>query len=217
MKRLYRNTAVRILIAEDHASTRLGVKAILKADFPRLQFGQAGDAEAALALIAAQPWDLLILDITLPGHSGVELLAELKRTHPDLPVLVYSAHREEDFALHMLKAGATGYLTKERAPEELSYAVAQVLHGGTYLSRGISHLLVGTDRRKLPLKPHEGLSAREFQVLRLIAAGKSGKEAAAELGLSDKTISTFRTRILRKLHAHSTAELIKYAVRERLI
>lgn len=217
MKQSSPSRSVRLLIVEDHASTRLGVKAILEAALPRLQFGQAANAEAAWALLAAQPWDLLILDIALPGQSGVETLSEVRRRYPDLPVLVYSAYREEDFAVPMLRAGAAGYLTKERAPEELAQAVALILQGGTYMSQNVGRLLVGSARGGPYAKPHESLSAREFQVLRMLASGKSGKEAAAELGLSDKTISTFRMRILRKLNLRSTAELIQYAVRERLI
>lgn len=207
----------RILIVEDHASTRLGVRQILQEEFPRLQPGEAADGEGALALLETQAWDLLLLDLSLPGRGGLEVLGEVHRRRPELPVLVYSAHREEELALHVLRAGAAGYLCKERAPEELCQAVRQVLRGGAYFSRQLNQRLLGTAPSGPGPLPHEELSPREFQVLRLIAAGKSGKAAAAELGLSQKTVSTYRMRLLKKLRLQTTAELIQYAVRERLV
>jgi len=209
--------ALRVLITEDHASTRLGIMEILRHGFPSLRFGEAGDEASTWAQLEAEEWDVLILDISLPGRSGVELLPEIKRRYPRLPVLIYSAHREEDFALHMLRAGAKGYLTKERAPEELCLATRQILAGGSYLSPLMVQRLVKPARKAAPGRPHEGLSSREFQVLRLLAQGQTGKEAAAELGLSQKTISTYRAHILKKLHMRGTAELVKYAVQERLV
>jgi len=217
MRNPKRKAALRILITEDHASTRMGVKQILREEFSSLHFGEAGDEAATLALLDQEAWDLLILDISLPGRSGVEVLPEVKRRRPKLPVLVYSAHREEEFALHMFRAGAAGYLTKERAPEELCQAVECILRGGLYLSQTLSCRVLDARRTDASARPHEGLSAREFQVLRMIAAGKSGKAAAGELGLSQKTVSTYRVRILRKLQVRSTAELVQYAMRERLI
>ncbi|MBI5687841.1 MAG: response regulator transcription factor [Verrucomicrobia bacterium] len=207
---------LRVLITEDHASTRMGIKHILEEGFPSLCFGEAADEAGTLALLAQQAWDLLILDISLPGRSGVEVLREVKQQQPNLPVLVYSAHRENEFAMHMLRAGAGGYLTKERAPEDLCRAVQQVLTGGTYLSENLSQRLLGAMKSGGSVLLHENLTPREFQVLRLIVAGKTGKEVAEELGLSQKTISSFRTRILNKLRLGSTAELIQYAMRERL-
>jgi two-component system invasion response regulator UvrY len=209
--------ALHILITEDHASTRLGIKQILKEEFPRLQLGEAPDEAGTLAQLERHAWDLLILDIALPGRSGVEVLREVKQRRPDLPVLVYSAHREEEFALHVLRAGASGYLSKERAPEELCQAVQQLVRGGTYFSQRLSQRLVDGTQPGGASLPHESLSAREFQVLRLIAAGKAGKLAAAELGLSEKTVSTYRRRILKKLRLNTTADVIQYALRERLL
>ena len=217
MKERRRRTTLRILITEDHASTRLGIMQILREEFPLLRFGEAADEAGTLALLDRQDWDLLVLDITLPGRSGVEVLREVKQRRPQLPVLVYSAHREEEFALHMLRAGAAGYLTKERAPEELGRAVQQILENGSYFSEDLRRRLVQTAGSGGSALPHENLSAREFQVLRLIVAGKSGKAAAADLGLSQKTISTHRARILKKLQVGSTSEMIQYALRERLI
>lgn len=217
MKKPRRKTTLRILITEDHASTRLGIMQILREEFPRLRFGEAADEAGTLALLERQTWDLLVLDIALPGRSGVEVLREVKQRRPQLPVLVYSAHREEEFALHMLRAGAAGYLTKERAPEELGRAVQQILENGSYFSEDLRRRLVQTTGSGGSALPHENLSVREFQVLRLIVAGKSGKAAAADLGLSQKTISTHRARILKKLQVGSTSEMIQYALRERLI
>jgi len=216
-KKPQKSDTLRILITEDHASTRLGIKQILKEGFPLLRFGEAGDAAETLTRLDQQQWDLLILDISLPDRSGLEVLREVKRRQAQLPVLVYSAHREEEFALHTLRAGAAGYLTKERAPEELCQAVRQILGSGTYLSRAMSQRLLGMRQQGGTSLPHEALSRREFQVLRLVAEGKSGKAAAEELGLSEKTISTYRVRVLKKLQLGSTAELVQYAVRERLI
>jgi two-component system, NarL family, invasion response regulator UvrY len=217
MRKRKRKAALRILITEDHASTRVGMKQILGEEFSSLHFGEADDEAATLALLDQEAWDLLILDISLPGRSGIEMLPEVKRRRPQLPVLVYSAHHEEDFALPMLRAGAAGYLTKERAPEELCQAVQCILEGGLYLSPTLSRRVLDAGRTKASARPHEGLSAREFQVLRMIAGGKTGKAAAGELGLSQKTISTYRLRILKKLQVRSTAELVQYAMRERLI
>jgi two-component system, NarL family, invasion response regulator UvrY len=210
-------TPLRILITEDHVSTRLGIQQILWEEIPGLQFGEAADEAGTMALLEQAAWDLLILDISLPGRSGVEVLRVVKQRWPALPVLVYSAYPEADFALHMLRGGAAGYLTKERAPEELGRAVQQILQGGTYLSPAMSHRLLDTAKTGAAHQPHEDLSPREFQVLRLIAEGRSGKAAAAELGLSQKTISTYRHRICQKLHVRSTAKLIQYALREGLI
>jgi DNA-binding NarL/FixJ family response regulator len=206
---------LRILITEDHASTRLGIKQILKEEFPRLHCGEASEQAGTLSLLVHRVWDVLLLDISLPGPSGLEVLRQVKKLRPDLPVLVYSAHREEEFALHVLRAGAAGFLSKERAPEELCQAVRQVLRGGTYFSRSLGRRLA--DGAGAAVAPHETLSGREFQVLRLIAAGQSGKATAAELGLSPKTVSTYRGRILRKLRVTSTSALIQYAMRERLV
>jgi two-component system, NarL family, invasion response regulator UvrY len=209
--------ALRVLVTEDHASTRLGIRAILKAAFPRLRLGEAGDEAETLALLKREAWDVHILDISLPGRSGVEVLAEVKRCRPQLPVLVYSAHREEDFAWPMLKAGAAGYLTKERAPEELCQAVECILRGGTYLSPTLSRRLLKPRPASPARHAFADLSPREFQVMRLITVGKSGKAVASELGLSEKTVSTYRMRIFQKLGVGSTAELVRLAVRHRLV
>lgn len=208
---------MKVLITEDHASTRLGMREILKHEFPALDAGFAADAGQTYARLAEQPWDLLILDLTLPGPSGTEVLAEVRQRWPKLPVLIYSAHPAREFAVHMLRAGAAGYLTKERAPEELCRAVRRILDHGTYLGEGTAGHVAHALKADRAAGSHELLSAREFQVLRLLAAGRSGKETAAALKVSQKTVSTYRARILGKLQLGSTAELVRYAVQARLV
>jgi two-component system invasion response regulator UvrY len=208
---------LRILITEDHASTRLGIMQILGEEFEALAFGEASDAAETVAKLETGPWNLLILDLSLPGRGGLEVLREVRGRWPALPVLIYSAHREEEFALHSLRAGASGYLTKERAPEELCRAVRRLMKGETYLSDGCTRALVARARAGRSSLPHENLSTREIQVLRLIAEGRTGKAAALELGLSEKTISTYRARLMKKLQVQGTARLIRYALQEGLI
>jgi two-component system, NarL family, invasion response regulator UvrY len=208
---------LRILITEDHASTRLGIKQILREEYPRVECGEAADEAETLARLAEGAWDVLLLDITLPGRSGLEILREVRKRRPELPVLVYSAHREEEFAFHVLRAGAAGYLSKERAPEELCAAVQHILRGGIYFSQSFSQRLAKLGERAPVGLPHEVLSPREFQVLRLIAKGTAGKTVAAELGLSEKTVSTYRRRILQKLKLGNTSQLIQFALREGLL
>jgi DNA-binding NarL/FixJ family response regulator len=208
---------LRILIVEDHASTRLGIKQILREEFRRAVFGEAETGSQTLALLKAQPWELLILDISLPDRNGLDLLDEVAGLRPRLPVLVYSAHPEDQFAVPALRARAAGYLTKERAPEELTTAVRTVVAGGKYLSPALSDRLahgLAADRTGFP---HEKLSRREFQVFLLTASGKTGKSIASQLGLSQKTVSTYRRRILQKLRFDSTAGLTQYAVRHGLV
>jgi two-component system invasion response regulator UvrY len=206
-----------IAITEDHATTRVGMKQILKAEFPQVSFGEASDEAGTLALVRKRPWDLLILDLSLPGRSGVEVLGEVKRLRPELPVLIFSAHREEEFAIHVLRAQASGYLVKERAPEELCRAVRHILQRGTYLSDTLGRRLMKAVASGSAALPHENLSHREFEVFQRVARGESGKEIAADLRLSPKTVSTYRTRILTKLQLRTTSDLIRYAIRERLV
>ncbi|MFO1475091.1 MAG: response regulator transcription factor [Verrucomicrobiota bacterium] len=204
------------LIAEDHASTRVGIRQILSEGFPGAAFGEAGNARDTLALVHKHRWDLLILDISLPDRSGLEVLRDVKRLRARLPVLIYSAHPEDQFAAHALRLGAAGYLTKERAPEELNLAAQSLLAGNQFVSPGLAARIVAGFVTRGSGLPHENLSKREFLVLRLIASGKSGKAMAAELQLSPKTISTFRSRILKKLQLTTTAELVLYAIRHDL-
>ena len=203
---------LRILITEDHASTRLGIKQILSEEFHRAVFGEAGDERGTVALLQKQGWDLLILDISLPGRHGLEVLQMVKRLWPLLPVLIYSAHPEDQFAVFALRAGAAGYLTKERAPEDLVVAVREVLAGGRFMSPLVAAQFAREPVSASYLLPHQTLSKRELQVLRLVASGETSKAIAVALEVSQKTVGTYRLRLLKKLHAKSTADLVRFAV-----
>ncbi len=206
----------RILIVEDHATTRIGIRQILEEELPGAVLGQAGDAATARRLLEREVWDLVLLDISLPDGNGLELLADARRGVPELRVLVFSVHPEDQFALHAIRAGAAGYLTKERAPEELMAAVHAILAGGRHLSPELAARLAPR-RGGAAGAPHERLSRRELEVLRLIGAGIPGKAIAQRLGVSPKTVSTYRTRVLQKLELETTAALIQYAIRQRLL
>jgi two-component system invasion response regulator UvrY len=208
---------IRALIADDHAVVRQGLKQILGDTPEMLVAGEATTGQEVLDKVRAEAWDVVILDISMPDRSGLDILKQLRSERPKLPVLVLSMHSEDQYAMRVLKAGASGYLTKESAPDELVKAVRKVVSGGTYVSAFLAEKLavqLGGNSGKLP---HETLSDREFQVLRLIAAGKSVTEIAAELSLSVKTVSTYRTRMLQKMNLGTNAELIYYAIRNHLI
>lgn len=208
---------IRVLVADDHAIVRRGLKLILEEEFHSIQFGEASDGQQALNLVWKQEWDIVILDITLPGRSGLDVLKELKQVRPKLPVLVLSMHPEDQFAVRMLKSGASGYMTKENVPEELVKAIKKVLAGGKYVSVSLAEELayrLETDDEK-PL--YKRLSDREYQVLCLIASGKTVKQISEKLSLSIKTISTYRTRILEKLRMQTNAELTNYALKNKLV
>jgi two-component system, NarL family, invasion response regulator UvrY len=207
----------RILIADDHAVVRRGLKDILAEAFDKLKIGEAGNAQETLDAVRKQDWDVVLLDINMPGRSGLEVLEELKRLFPGLPVLVLSAFPEEDYALRSLKIGAAGYLTKQSASDELLAAVRKALAGGKYVTASLAEKLASTLAGESPSQPHEALSNREMQVLRMIASGKTIKEIAAELCLSEKTVGTYRTRISDKLSLGTNVELTRYALQHRLV
>jgi DNA-binding NarL/FixJ family response regulator len=208
---------IRVLIADDHAVVRQGLKQIL-GDTPEMVVaGEATTGQEVLDRVRAEAWDVVILDISMPDRSGLDILKQLRSERPKLPVLVLSMHSEDQYAMRVLKAGASGYLTKDSAPDELVKAVRKVVSGGRYVSAFLAEKLafeIGTDSNRLP---HETLSDREFQVLRGIAAGKSVTEIAAELYLSPKTVSTYRARLLQKMNLTTNAELIHYAFQNHLI
>jgi two-component system, NarL family, invasion response regulator UvrY len=208
---------MRILLADDHAVVRHGLKQILAEEFQRAVFGEARNAQEALDLIWKDTWDVVVLDITMPGRSGLEVLREIKKSRPRLPVLVLSMHPENQFAVRVLKSGASGYMTKESAPEELVGAVRKVLAGGRYVSASVAEKLAAYISNDAQKPPQELLSDREFQVLRLIASGRIVSEIAKELCLSVKTISTYRTRILEKMGLRNNAELMRYAMQHQLV
>jgi len=207
----------RILIVDDHEVVRDGVKRILDKPSGATMFGEASTASEALELAQEQDWDVVVLDLSLGGRDGLEVLKELKRIRPRLPVLILSMHAEEFFARRALKAGASGYITKNSRRAELAGAVDKVIGGGIYISPALAEKLVIDLRKDTDRPPHETLSDREFEVLRLIASGKTVGEAADILSLSVATISTYRARILEKMGMKTNAELTRYAIQARLV
>jgi two-component system invasion response regulator UvrY len=207
---------IKVLIADDHPIVRQGLKQILS-DTPDLVVtGEAVNAQETLDQMRAGGWDVLVLDITLPDRSGFDILKELKHEQPELPILVLSIHAEEQLAVRALKAGASGYLTKENAPSELVKAIRKVVDGGRYVSQSLAEsLALGLDAAT-ERPPHEALSDREFQVMQLMASGQTLAEIAEELSLSAKTVSTYRSRLLQKMNLRSNAEIIRYAVEHEL-
>jgi DNA-binding NarL/FixJ family response regulator len=208
---------IRVLIADDHAIFRRGLKETLGEAFPKVIFGEAQTAQETLDCVRKHGWQIVILDISMPGKSGLDILDELKRLRPKLPVLLLSMHPEEQFARRALRAGAAGYLTKESVPEELRAAVQRVLTGGRYVSTTLAEKLAYDLRKEADTPVHELLSDREFQVLRMIASGKTIKQIADEIALSVKTVSTYRARILEKTGMKTTAGLIRYAIQSHLV
>lgn len=201
----------KILIADDHAVVRKGLVQILHNSQDCAVKGEAGNGQEVLDKVGREDWDAVILDLSMPGVSGLDILKQLRSLRPQLPVLILSVHPEDQYAVRVLKAGAAGYLTKESAPEELVSAVRKVCAGGKYVSARLAEKLVlalGTDFER---PPHEVLSDREFEVLRLLASGLTVSAIAERLCLSVKTISTYRARILEKTNMKNNAELIRYA------
>ncbi len=208
---------MRVLIVDDHHVVRRGVREIFADAFACLQVGEAENSKTALELLMNQEWDLVLLDINLPGRSGLEVLEEAKRLRPQTPVLVLSAYPEEEFAIRSLKAGASGYLTKTLAADEMLAAARKVMSGGRYVTVSLAERLASTLGPDVQSAPHESLSSRELQVLRLIAGARTIKEIAAELGLSQKTVNTYRARLAKKLGLSSNVQLARYALKHNLV
>ena len=207
---------VKILLADDHAIVRRGVRQLLAESWPAAVFGEATTAQQALEQVWKETWSIVLLDITMPGRSGLDIIRELKDAQPKMPVLVLSMHAEEQFALRMLKSGASGYVTKDTLLEDLTRAVDKVLAGGRYLSGTLAELLAGV-LAGADQVPHERLSDREFQVMLLLARGMALKEIGAQLALSVNTISTYRLRMLEKMNMRSNADLVQYSILHGLI
>ena len=206
---------IKVLIADDHAIVRRGLKQIIVEEPDMIVAGEAQSAAEALELARQCESDVILLDISLPGRSGLDVLKELRHEYPELPVLTLTMHTEEQVAVRAFKAGAAGYLTKESAPEELIQALRKVAGGGRYVSPAFAERLalrVANHEQLL----HETLSDREYQVLHFIAVGKTVSEIAKQLSLSVKTISTYRSRVLEKMHLKNNAELMRYAVTHQL-
>jgi DNA-binding NarL/FixJ family response regulator len=207
----------RVLIIDDHEVVRDGIKNILDETAGQVTFGEASIPQEATRLVQSQPWDIAILDLSLGHNSGLELLKDLKAIRPQLPVLVLTMHAEEQYARRAFKAGAAGYVTKCGSRAELLKAINKTIDGGRYVSPELAEKLVADLGKPFDGAPHESLSDREFEVLRLIGSGKTLSEIAALLSLSDKTISTYRARILEKMSMKNNSELTRYAIRSNLV
>ena len=206
---------MRILIVDDHAMVREGLKRILLDEFKDATFGEAANTTEALDQIWKKKWDIALLDITMHGRTGLDVLKEIRASAFKVPGLVLSAHPEEQYAVRVLKAGAAGYLTKESAPQELCRALRKVCSGGKYITPTLAEQLAA-EVQSSGRPVHESLSNREYQVMLLIAAGKVPKEIGDELSLSVKTVGTYRTRILEKLKLKNNAELMRYVLERGL-
>ncbi len=208
---------LRILIADDHPVVRQGLRQTIAETSDMVVVDEAGNGWEVLSKVRASSYDVVLLDISMPGRSGMDILKELKDERPGLPVLILSIHPEEQYALRAFKAGASGYLTKESAPDELVAAIRKISTGGKYISSSLAEILaseLGTSNEELL---HKTLSNREYQVMRMIALGKTVTEIAEELSLSVKTVSTYRSRILEKMKMKNNAEITYYAVKNRLV
>ena len=208
---------IRVLVADDHAVVRRGVVQIL-AESPHIVVaGEASCGSEVLRAVRENDYDIVLLDIAMPGGSGLEVLKELQSLKPDVQVLILSMYPEKQYALRALKAGAAGYLTKDSAPDELIEAIERISQGNKYITRSLAQEMASELGGKAGKELHEALSDREYQVMRLLAAGKSVSEIATQLSLSVKTVSTYRTRILEKLNLKTTAEIMHYALARGLV
>jgi two-component system, NarL family, invasion response regulator UvrY len=210
---------IRILIADDHAILRAGLKHLLS-DYPDIVVaGEASNGQEVLAQVRSETWDVLVLDMTMPGKSGIELIKQLKQISPSLPILILSMHKEDVYAVRALKAGAAGYLCKDNAEEQLVTALRKVAAGGLYINAAVAEKIAAGMQHGNPLDaaPHTRLSDREYQVFQLLVAGASVTDIAQSLNLSVKTVSTHKTHIHEKLGCANVAELIHYAIRNDLM
>jgi two-component system invasion response regulator UvrY len=208
---------IKILIADDHRMFREGLKHIL-AEYPDLVVAdEANNGQEVLDKIWKNNYDMVLLDITMPGMTGLEALKQLKNDRPKLPVLILSMHPEEQYAIRVLRAGASGYLTKESAPDELITAIRKISQGRKYITPSLAERLASEFEADSEKPLHDILSDREYQVLRMIAAGKTVKYIAKELSLSIKTVSTYRTRIMEKMNMKTNAEVMHYVIKHQLL
>ena len=207
---------MKVIVADDHALVRRGVKEVIADEFDILMIKEVGTGRGVVNAVQGAEWDIVILDLNFSDINGLEVLKELRTLRPTLPVVVLSFHPEEQYAVRVLRAGASGYVTKATAPEELVIAMKKALNGGTYVSSVLAEqLAVGVLSRRVSV-PYEGLSDRELEVLRFLGKGQTPSEIAVQLHLSIKTVSTYRTRLLEKLNLKTTAQLIRYAVTHQI-
>lgn len=207
----------KILIADDHPVVRKGIKEIITAFMGKIEFGEAADAQQAITESKARNWDLIMLDLSMPGKSGLDTLKQIRQANPKSPVLVLSMHPESQFALRAIRAGASSYLSKDADIEELKNAITSLLRGGKYINRTIAEKIAEYLDNNIQKPLHEALTDREYQVLCMLASGKKLKEISRAMSLSIKTISLCRQRILEKMHAKGNNELTQYSIQNRLI
>ncbi|HEX9157031.1 MAG TPA: response regulator transcription factor [Syntrophales bacterium] len=208
---------IKILIADDHPIVRQGFKQVLQDTADLVVADEAGNGQEVLGLVSKKDYDVILLDISMPGKNGLEVLKELKVLNPKIPVLILSIYPEEQYAIRALKAGASGYLTKASAPEELISAIRKVSRGGKYISSSLAEKIAYELDGDSGKAPHETLSDREYQILLMIASGKTVSDIAGEMCLSVKTVSTYRSRIIDKMKLKNNAELTTYAIRNKLV
>jgi DNA-binding NarL/FixJ family response regulator len=208
---------IKVIIADDHTIVRRGLMQLLNGD-PDIQVAaEAADGNEVLRALRSGKADVVVMDITMPGRSGLETLKDIKQTYPDLPVLILSMHPSDQYAVRVLRAGAAGYLTKESAPDELVAAIKKANKGEKYISPPVAELLASYIHRGSPDDPHKLLSDREFEVMRMIASGKGATQISEELNLSVKTVSTYRARIIEKTGLATNAEMTRYAIEHGIV
>lgn len=208
---------MQILIADDHAVVRRGLKEILSEAIPAVRFSEAGSGDEVLSRLASTPVSVVVLDINMPGRSGLDVLRDVKRDYPRVPVAILSMQPEDQYAMRCLRAGASAYINKDSAPEELAEAIKKILAGGRYVSPRFAEKLVAQLDEPADKPLHELLSDREYEVMRMIASGVPLTEIGGRLHVSVKTVSTYRTRLLEKLQMKSNAELTRYAMKYKLV
>lgn len=208
---------MKVLIVDDHALVRRGMISLLTEFFGEVESGEAGDAREGLEAVMREAWDVAVVDISMPGRSGLELVQDVHRERPAMPILVVSSQAEDDYALRALKCGASGYVSKQSAPDILVTAVKRVLEGRRFISPALAERLAGAVSGDAPVTSHDSLSNRELQVLQLIASGKTIKEISSELALSEKTVATYRSRISEKMGLSSNVDLTRYAMQNGLV
>lgn len=207
---------INILMVDDHSIVREGLRRIIESTLGMNIIAEASTGEEALELIFKEKYDIVILDISMPGKNGLQTLKEIKKYNNDIPVLMLSMHAEEQYAIRAIKAGASGYLTKDSASDQLVSAIKKINNGRKYISTGVAELLATDLYHDSDKLPHESLSDREFEVMKLIIKGTSAREIAAELSISDKTVSTYRGRILKKMSMKNISDLIHYSIENNL-
>jgi two-component system invasion response regulator UvrY len=208
---------IRILLADDHAIVRKGLSQIILEEYPSAYIGEVGDVESLISSVLKSEWDIVICDISMPGRSGLEALLQIRQINASLPVLILSMHSEDQYGLRVIKAGAVGYLNKDSVHDELIKAIQTVMLGRKYITPSIAEKLAGALNMETDAKLHEQLSNREFDVLKLLATGKSVTEIADRLSLSATTVSTYRARVLEKMKFKSNADITRYALEQHLI